>query len=162
MSYTNNLDNSLSDTYEGLPNSLLTDWIVEQKQRFKKMLHQLELLGGVAVDNINLDELGDRLEDIDYHCSSLANILDLIVCDGLQDGLQDAGNSRCDNGCSEAQLGMDTVEEPTKLKRWPLLHALWFHVMMATDPESIYYSPNIGKDAWLPAPVCCMAVSATE
>ena len=158
MSYTKNMDPSLDDKYDELPDSLLADWITEQKQRFTRMLHQLELLGSAAADNTNLDELGDRLEDIDYHCSSLANILDLIVGDGFQDGLQDSG----DPGCSEAQLGMNTVEEPNKLKRWSLLHTLWFHVMMATDPESIYYSPNFGKRVWLQAPVCCMTVSATE
>jgi hypothetical protein len=27
--------------------------------------------------------------------------------------------------------------------------AMWFQTELITDPESIYYSPNIGPDAWL-------------
>ena len=149
MSYTKNIDTSLADKCDEPSDSLLADWITEQKNRFNRMLYQLELLSSATADNLNLDELGARLDDIDYHCSSLANIFDLIACDSLQDANDIIYNNICDDSCSESQLGLDTVEESKKLKRWPLLNALWFHVMMATDPDSIYYSPNIGKDTWL-------------
>ena len=135
---SNILDEQSSDDYscDETNTSLLDDWVAEQKTRFTKILQQLELLNNLAANN--LDELGNRLEDIDYHSSSLANIFSLVVGD---DYPAETSN------LFDLQSNEDI--QPNKLNRWPLLQALWFHVMMATDPDSIYYSPNIGKDAWL-------------
>lgn len=135
---SNILDEQSSDDYscDETNNALLDDWVAEQKTRFTKILQQLELLNNLPANN--LDELGNRLEDIDYHSSSLANIFSLVVGDDLPVETSNLFDS---------QSNIDL--QPNKLKRWPLLQALWFHVMMAIDPDSIYYSPNFGKDAWL-------------
>lgn len=131
-------------------NSLLTNWVDEQRQRLEKMLKQLEIISKIPADN--LDELGNRLEDIDYHCSSLANILDLILSN-YQDTTPpeyNNTNNNTNNDIHNEIIEFPVVDyiETSELKRWPLLQALWFHVMMATDPDSIYYSGNIGKSAW--------------
>ena len=133
-------------------NSLLADWVAEQHHKLSKIQIQLKLLENISASGLddNLDELGDRLEDIDYHCSSLANIFDLILSNYQDINLSEYNNNTDDCVHNEPnEFPNVNSTEPSKLKRWPLLQALWFHVMMATDPESIYYSSNIGKSAWL-------------
>jgi hypothetical protein len=118
--------------------SLLDSWLVEQSERFEKLHRQLKLIARLPA--ANLDDLADKLEDIDYHVSALSNILDLVVSSNYyDDDNRDAENT--------PNIEFDNPEN-SRIKRWPLVEALWFHMMMLADPESIYYSSRIGKSAW--------------
>ena len=126
-----------SQTYDSTNDgttSLLSDWVCEQSLRFTKLQHQIQLINDLPPEK--LDDLADRLEDIDFHTAALSNILDLVI--GTPEQLE-----TCETKIS------DSDESYSIMRRWPLLQALWFHVMMKTDPESIYYSKIIGGDAWL-------------
>lgn len=125
--------------------NLLDSWITEQSERFEKLHRQMKLITRLPV--ANLDNLADKLEDIDYHTAALSNILDLVVSSDyyFDDELMMT---------QEHSHDFDTVTEYSENKensyrnRWPLVEALWFHMMMLVDPESIYYSSRIGKAAW--------------
>ena len=119
--------------------SLLSNWVCEQSQRFTKLQQQLHLITNLPTEN--LDELVDRLEDIDFHIGALSNILNLVVGSAMDDVIPEYTET-CETKIS------DSDESYSLMRRWPLLQALWFHVMMKTDPESIYYSKIIGGDVW--------------
>ena len=136
-----NLDTE-SQTYDspdGESTSLLSNWVCEQSQRFAKLQRQLLFITDLPAEN--LDDLADRLEDIDFHTAALSNILDLVVGSGMEDVTPEYTET-CETKIS------DSDESYSLMRRWPLLQALWFHVMMKTDPESIYYSKIIGGDVW--------------
>lgn len=119
-------------------NSLLANWVDEQTARLNKILAQIRAISNLPDDS--LDELCNHLDDIDYHTAGLSNILDLVIY------APDAEISGEINVLDEQY-----PEETTSTsRRWPLLYALWFHMMMRTDHDSIYYSPNIniGRDNW--------------
>ena len=121
-------------------NSLLESWVAEQSQRFDKLQRQLEQIPSLS--DTSLDDLADKLEDIDFHTAALSNILDLVV--SAANSLDELEDIRCQDEISYHGIELESLQ----LKRWPLLHALWFHMMMITDPDSIYYSPRIGRDVW--------------
>lgn len=115
--------------------NLLTDWANEQTNKIRVIQDQIKRIIDLPADK--LDSLCDYLEDIDYHISGLKNILSLVIDDEANtDELSE------DDGIDEMETGNLLT------KKWPLLNALWFHMIMITDPESIYYSPQIGCDAW--------------
>ena len=58
-------------------NELLADWVIEQKIRFGKMQKQLDAIS--QSDPECLEDLGDHLEDIDFHSAALSNILDMVI-----------------------------------------------------------------------------------
>lgn len=121
------------------PDNLLTDWVAEQSARLNKISAQIRAISNLPEDR--LDELCNHLDDIDYHTAGLSNILDLVVYVPDAQIISDSENNCLDDHYSE---------ETPPTGRWPLLYALWFHMMMQTDPDSIYYSPNIniGRDNW--------------
>lgn len=124
-------------------NSLLSDWVDEQKMRLKRMLSQLNAVPHISSENLEL--LGENLEDIDFHCAALSNILDMIVEPPLEIIEQDERNEMDERNEEYDKAEKTKVE---KYKKWHLLEALWFHMMMITDPDSIYYSKNICSDDW--------------
>ena len=126
-----------------MSNSLLESWVAEQSQRFDKLQRQLNII--TSLPENSLDELADKLEDIDFHTAALSNILDLVVSTTRNSGLDDCSNQ--DDEFVE-QCCDSSTPDSSQLKRWPLLYALWFHMIMIIDPESIYYSPRIGSEVW--------------
>ncbi len=123
---------------QGCPDNLLIDWVDEQTARLNKILAQIRAISNLPDDR--LDELCNHLDDIDYHTAGLSNILDIMVY------VPDA-EITCDSevNCLDAEYPEET---PLTCRRWPLLYALWFHMMMLTDPDSIYYSPNLCRNNW--------------
>jgi len=141
------LDEELMFQSETICNDLLESWVAEQSQRFTKLQRQLEKIPSLS--DTSLDDLADKLVDIDFHTAALSNILDLVVGTGSPSGV--GLELSIDGIQSQDDVATPVGDESTEnlsLKRWPLLYALWFHMMMITDPDSIYYSPRIGRDVW--------------
>ncbi len=122
---------------------LLDDWISEQTYKLERILGQIKEIKNLTGDS--LDELCNHLDDIDYHTAGLSNILNMVTDNSYSDQVPIHWEA-AELDATNNQVLM--APETPSLGRWPLLYALWFHMMMATDPDSIYYSPNIGSDAW--------------
>ncbi len=126
--------------------TLLIDWINEQTGKIRLIQNQLEQISELSADK--LDSLCDYLEDIDYHTSGLNNILSMIVgIPETKNGTEFYGEINNVAISFEGDIE-DNRNDSFLPKKWSLLHALWFHMIMKTDPDSIYYSPRIGRDAW--------------
>ena len=151
---TNIIDVSI-DELNGMCNqsNLLNDWVNEQLYKINIIQNQLKMINELSADK--LDTLCDYLEDIDYHISGVNNILSMVVGTLEPENTNEmadnemADNEMADNEMADNKMADNKMADNSMLpKKWSLLHALWFHMIMKTDPESIYYSPRIGKDAW--------------
>ena len=121
--------------------NLLDDWVCEQTDKIEVILTQLKRINDLPLDK--LDKLCDYLEDIDYHTSGLGNILSMLF--GFTNNAFPLTSHLPVVSALETENTSDNNLLP---KKWSLLNALWFHMMMITDSESIYYSPRIGRDVW--------------
>lgn len=136
--YQIDLNNNQSD--------LLMGWVAEQTSKIRVIQNQLNQINGLSADK--LDSLCDYLEDIDYHTSGLNNILSMVVGIPETENRDEFSGELTNTNILDEEIYDDRNNSSLLPKKWSLLHALWFHMIMKTDPESIYYSPRIGRDAW--------------
>jgi hypothetical protein len=124
--------------------NLLTDWVNEQIDKIRVIQEQIKRINDLPADK--LDCLCDYLEDIDYHISGLNNILSLVI--GVPGQQQITNETTANHELSEVNRLNEMESENLLPNKWYLLNALWFHMIMITDPDSIYYSTKIGRNAW--------------
>ena len=128
---------------------LLIDWVNEQNKKIKVIQNQINQINELPA--YKLDSLCEYLEDIDYHTSGLNIILSMVIGtpDTTEFGNELSGTVNTNIDIMKEEIECISNDNDNLLpKKWSLLYALWFHMIMKTDPESIYYSPRLGRDAW--------------
>ncbi len=95
-----------------------------------------------STDPIHSNNVVDQLSGIDSQLTQLLTVLD--VGEPVKHPEPAAPQPEKVNNTLGNLLG--TLKSILPVKK---MVAMWFQTEMITDPDSIYYSPNIGPGAWL-------------
>ncbi len=96
-------------------------------------------------DPIKSNNVVEQLSGIDLQLTQLLTVLDVGEPVATQPIKEiNAEKSETQNNTLGSLLG--TLKSVLPVKQ---MVAMWFQTELITDPESVYYSPNIGPDAWL-------------
>ena len=101
-------------------------------------------------DPVNSNNIIDQLGGIDTQLTQLLTVLDLgeptpqPAKPETVETVETVEKEDTQNTTLGSLLG--TLKSVLPVKQ---MVAMWFQTELITDPESIYYTPNIGPDAWL-------------
>lgn len=87
---------------------------------------------------VNENNIVDQLSGIDLQLTQLLTVLD------VGEPIPQPPKEEIVNKTLGNLLG--TLKSVLPVKQ---MAAMWFQTELLTDPESVYYSPNFGPDAWL-------------
>ena len=90
-----------------------------------------------STDQSHANNIIDQLSSIDFQLTHLLTVLDVG---------EPVPEPKVNNTTGTLGNLLGTLKSVLPVKQ---MVAMWFQTEMITNPESIYYSPNFGPDAWL-------------
>lgn len=94
---------------------------------------------------VHANNVVEQLSYIDLQLNQLLTVLDVYepTPQPIKEAKEQAKEDKVNNTLGNLLVTLKSIL-PVKQ-----MVAMWFQIELITDPESIYYSPNFGPDAWL-------------